>query len=74
MSSAFGMAPPTAASLSTFAGMHTREDYSAAEAAEEDRRHADEIGDQEDEIVQELPIVLSQTLARTLYLMQSPLR
>jgi hypothetical protein len=63
-----------AASLSTFSGMHTDEDFNTTEAREDAQRQADEGGEEVDEIVQELPIVLSQTLAQTLYLMQSPLR
>lgn len=58
----------TPASFSTFAGMHTNEDWSTTQARSHDGT------EEEDEIVQELPIVLSQELASTLYLMQSPLR
>ena len=58
----------TPASFSTFAGMHTNEDWSTKQARSHDGT------EEEDEIVQELPIVLSQELASTLYLMQSPLR
>lgn len=58
-----------AASYATFAGMQTNEDLSSSAAAQA----AKEAGE-EDEIVQEIPIVISQELAHTLYLMQSPLR
>ncbi len=53
--------------FSTFSGMHTNEDLSQSAAAVAN-------GEEDDEIVQEIPIVLSQELAHTLYLMQSPLR
>lgn len=58
-------------SFATFAGMHTNEDWSSEEAR---AVAAAAPGGDEDEIVQELPIVLNQELAHTLYLMQSPLR
>lgn len=73
--------PNSAASFSTFAGMHTNEDWSSQQA--KGRSRGDSSGgasaaagslEEEDEIVQELPIVLNQELAHTLYLMQSPLR
>lgn len=54
--------------------MQTNDDWTSREASEHERREAEENGEEVDEIVQELPIVLSQTLAQTLYLMQSPLR
>jgi hypothetical protein len=62
-------AAATAASFATFDGMQTNEDLSSAQAAQVAREAGEE-----DEIVQEIPIVLSQELAHTLYLMQSPLR
>lgn len=75
--------PNSAASFSTFAGMHTNEDWSSQQANGRSRGDSSSSGgasgaaaslDDEDEIVQELPIVLNQELAHTLYLMQSPLR
>ena len=54
--------------------MQTREDWSTSEARQAERHQANQRGEEEDTIVQELPIVLSQQLAQTLYLMQSPLR
>jgi hypothetical protein len=55
------------ASMSTFSGMMTNEDLSSETIAMMEN-------DEDDCIIQELPIVLSQQLAQTLYLMQSPLR
>jgi hypothetical protein len=72
--SAATIAAAAAASLATFGGMQTEEDFTAEEARQFERDEAEENGEEVDEIVQELPIVLSQQLAQTLYLMQSPLR